>query len=409
MNDYDSLVIESLLLSEGHEKALSIDDASLVIVNGCSVREHAEERAMGFLSSVRKETKKAKKIILAGCLARSVENIPDFIDIAVSPTEYANFPKMINDNFSFTEIESTGDYSGVNISSGITLLTPISKGCDNFCSYCIVPFLRGKEISFSPENILMQIKRSISKETKEIMLMGQNVNSYMYKNTDFSSLAAMVLKEFKDMRVRFITSHPKDFSIKLVEMMSENKNFCSHLHLPLQSGSDRMLSLMHRKYTIKDFTAIVDSARKLLPEITITSDIMVGLPQESEGDFQETLDAVKTLRFDDAFMYRYSPRRFTLSRYFDEVTPDEGLSRLKKLIETQLIIKKEKAEALKGRVLEVLVEKESKKHQNEFYGRDSGNRSVIVRGDNIEQGKTYKVKINEISGITPVGDKTEEK
>ncbi|PIP13241.1 MAG: hypothetical protein COX48_04775 [bacterium (Candidatus Stahlbacteria) CG23_combo_of_CG06-09_8_20_14_all_34_7] len=409
MNDYDSLVIESILLSEGYEKALSIDDASLVIVNGCSVRKHAEDRAMGFLSSVRKESRQEKKIVLAGCLARSVKNIPDFVDIAVPPTEYKNLLEILRNNRNSVEIKSEGDYTGISIKSGITLLISISKGCDNFCSYCIVPFLRGKEISFSSESIIEQIKKSVNENTREILLMGQNVNSYIYKGLDFTSLVSMVLSEFKGMRVRFVTSHPKDFSIKLIEIMSDNKYLCSHLHFPLQSGSDRMLSLMHRKYTLKEFKSLVELSRTILPDIAITTDVMVGLPKESKDDFNETLNALRDIRFDDAFMYKYSSRRFTLSRYIDSPSSDEGLSRLKELIDIQKKIKKEKITALKGKLLNVLVERKSKNRDTEYYGRDSGNRNVIVKGKSVEKGKTYNVRINEICGLTPTGEKTEEK
>jgi tRNA-2-methylthio-N6-dimethylallyladenosine synthase len=409
MNDYDSLIIESILLSEGYERASCIDDASVIIVNGCSVREHAEERAMGFINSVSVESKKKKKIILAGCLARSLKDIPEFIDAAVSPTEYKDLPEILKNNFNVLSLKSKGDYTDISINSGITLLTPISKGCDNFCSYCIVPYLRGREESFSSDSILKQIKRSKNLLTREILLMGQNVNSYLSKGRVFTDILSDVLNEFGDMRVRFITSHPKDFSIKIIEMMAENKNLCRHLHLPVQSGSDRILSLMHRKYTADDFREIVRLARKILPDITITTDIMTGMPEESEKDFEETLNIVNEIQFDDAFMYKYSGRRFTLSRYFESVSSEEGLSRLGRLIKVQQEIKKKKVLMLKGKTLEVLSERESKKSKSEFYGRDSGNRSVIIRGMNIQAGKLYNVKINEIAGLTPLGDIAEEK
>lgn len=409
MNDYDSKVIDSLLSSEGYEKASTAEEADMLIVNGCSVREHAETRALGFMSSQRKSSGKKKKVILAGCLARSLKELPSFIDMAVSPTEYLSLAELIKEGRSKTDLSSKGDYTGIDVEQGVTLLAPISKGCNNFCSYCIVPFLRGREESFSPDSIIRQIKNNMKSSTAEILLMGQNVNSYDYNGKKFTSLVKDVLAEFKDKRVRFITSHPKDLSLKLIEIMADNKNLCSHLHLPLQSGSDRMLSLMHRQYTYAGFRHLADEARKILPSISLTTDIMTGLPEETDEDFNDTLKAMEDIRFNDAFMYKYSSRRFTMSRYLKQTDDEIGLSRLKILIETQLRIRREKAVAMVGQVLEVLAENESRRVKDEYFGRDSGNRSVIIKSRDVQIGRVYKVKINEVKGITLTGEKAEEK
>ncbi|MDD3804079.1 MAG: tRNA (N6-isopentenyl adenosine(37)-C2)-methylthiotransferase MiaB [bacterium] len=408
MNDYDSKVIESLLVSENYEKASSAEEADILVVNGCAVREHAEKRALGFMSSLKKVKNRKKMMILAGCLANSVRILPKFVDFAVSPTEYRFLPDLIKEKRSKRDLESNGDYTSIKVNQGITLLAPISKGCNNFCSYCIVPFMRGREESFSPESLIGQIKMSMNGSVREILLMGQNVNSYMYRGVDFTHLLSMVLDEFKSLRVRFITSHPKDIHIKLIELMAENKNLCSHLHLPLQSGSNRMLEMMHRQYTYEKFKSIVDEARRIVPSVCVTTDIMTGLPYESDEDFKKTMHAMEELRFDDAFMYRYSARRFTMSRYLEQCDETIALGRLKEMIDLQLKIRREKAQSMLNRSVEVLVENRSARAENEYFGRDLSNRSVIVKSGRVKRGGVYRVKINEVRGITLKGETAEE-
>ncbi|HAF08452.1 MAG: MiaB/RimO family radical SAM methylthiotransferase [bacterium] len=406
MNDYDSEVITSILKSDGYEEVFDIEDAKIVVVNGCSVRDHAEKRALGFIQSL-KGKKDGKRFIIAGCLAKSLENENIFLDESfIVSTEYKKLPELLKqNNFKKFEISSEGNYSDILRNTDFTLNIPIMKGCNNFCSYCTVPYLRGEEVSFSVDDIIENIKRNINEKTGEIMLLGQNVNSYSYDSYDFVRVLERVAKEFKELRVRFLTSHPKDFSPDIVKLMAEYENLCPHLHLPVQTGSDKLLKLLHRDYTVKDYLEKVEISRKIVEDISITTDIMVGLPYEGEEDFKETLKLVMDIQFDDAFMYKFSKRKNTLAYYMDGCDKKVSSSRLKKLIDLQRSVKEKKLKELVGREVEVIVEKVSKKSKNEFYGRDRHNRSVVVNGENITIKDKVIVRIVKIKGITPYGIK----
>ncbi len=406
MNDYDSEVISSILTDNGYVVADNIKDADTIIVNGCSVREHAHKRALGFIKSLN-STK--KRIIITGCLAKALED-----DISLSKeslivsTEYKKLPELIKkERFKEVKIESDGNYSAYLRRSGFTLYVPVMKGCNNFCSYCIVPYLRGEEISFSVEDILKNIKNNIGEKTREIMLLGQNVNSYLYGETNFVKLLEKVAINNKNLRIRFLTSHPKDFSPSLVELMKDYENICPHIHLPVQTGSDKLLKIMQRGYTIYNYLKNVESIRNIMGDITITTDLMIGIPYEEEKDFRDTLKLLNSVQFDDAFLYKFSKRDKTLAYYMKTPDGEISSSRLKELIETQRKIKEKKLKQLINKKLEVIVEKVSKKNENEFYGRDRQNRSVIVSGKISSIGEVVKIKVVEIKGITPYGIKEE--
>lgn len=408
MNDYDSEIISAILKRNGFVEVFDVEDADIIVVNGCSVREHAHNRAVGFIQSL-KGKKKQKRFVIAGCLAKALEDDDIFWDESfIVSTEYEKLPKLLElEDFKEFQLVSEGNYSSVLRETDFTLNIPIMKGCNNFCSYCIVPYLRGQEISFSREDVIKNIELNRNENTREIMLLGQNVNSYRYGSHNFVKILEDVAKKFRDLRVRFLTSHPKDFSPEIVRLMVEYENICPHLHLPVQTGSDKLLKLLHRDYTAKDYRKKIEISRKIVQDISITTDIMVGLPYEEEEDFQETLKLVRDIEFDDAFMYKFSKRRNTLSYFMDDC--DKGISseRLKKIIETQRLLKDKKLKQLVGKEVEVIIEKLSKKNRKEFYGRDKHNRSVVVMGDNIDLGDKVKVKILEIKGITPFGVKTE--
>ncbi len=406
MNDYDSEIISSILKNEGYEEVFDIEDAKIVVVNGCSVRDHAQKRALGFIQSL-KGKKDGKRFIIAGCLAKSLENENIFSDESfIVSTEYKKLPELLKlKNFKEFKINSLGNYSDILRKTDFTLYLPIMKGCNNFCSYCIVPYLRGEEVSFSVDDVIENIKKNINDKTGEIMLLGQNVNSYFYDSYDFVRLLEKVAKEFKDMRIRFLTSHPKDFSPDIVKLMADYENICPHLHLPVQTGSDKLLRLLHRDYTVKDFLEKIDKARKILKDISITTDIMVGLPYENEKDFEDTLKLVLDIEFDDAFMYKFSKRKNTLAYFMEDCDKKVSSSRLKKLIDLQRSVKEKKLKELVGREVEVIVEKVSKKSKKEYYGRDRHNRSVVVNGDDIKINDKVIVQIVQIKGITPYGIK----
>ncbi|MEO0237291.1 MAG: tRNA (N6-isopentenyl adenosine(37)-C2)-methylthiotransferase MiaB [candidate division WOR-3 bacterium] len=406
MNDYDSQVISAILRKNGFLEVFDIEDANIVVVNGCSVREHAHKRALGFIQSL-KGKKKKKRFIIAGCLAKALENENILIDESfIVSTEYEKLPQVLEfENFKEFQIVSEGNYSSVLRDTDFTLNIPIMKGCNNFCSYCIVPYLRGQEISFSKEDIIKNIQLNRNEKTREIMLLGQNVNSYRYDTYNFVGILEHVAKKFKDLRIRFLTSHPKDFSPDIVRLMADYENICPHLHLPVQTGSDKLLKLLHRDYTVKDYRNKIEISREILQDISITTDIMVGLPYEEEEDFNETFKLIEEIEFDDAFMYKFSKRKNTFSYFMDDCDQKISSERLKKIIQAQRSLKDKKLKKLVGKDVEVIIEKLSKKNINEFYGRDKHNRSVVVRGKNINIGDRLIVKIMEIRGITPFGIK----
>ncbi|MEJ5307091.1 MAG: MiaB/RimO family radical SAM methylthiotransferase [candidate division WOR-3 bacterium] len=406
MNDYDSQAISAILRKSGFLEVSDIEDANFVIVNGCSVREHAHKRALGFIQSL-KGKKKRKRFIIAGCLAKALENENILVDESfIVSTEYEKLPELIkSQNFKEFEIVSEGNYSYVLRDTGFTLSIPIMKGCNNFCSYCIVPYLRGQEISFSREDVIKNIKLNRNEKTREIMLLGQNVNSYKHGSYNFVKILEDVAKQFKDLRIRFLTSHPKDFSPDIVKLMADYENICPHLHLPVQTGSDKLLKLLHRDYTVKDYRNKIEISRQIVKDISITTDIMVGLPYEEEEDFNQTLKLIQEIEFDDAFMYRFSRRKNTLSYFMDDCDKRVSSERLKKIIQAQRLLKDKKLKQLVGKEVEVIIEKLSKKNIKEFYGRDKHNRSVVLTGENIGIGDKVIVKILEIKGITPYGVK----
>lgn len=408
MNKYDSQIIESVMQSAGHERIKGIEQADIVFVNGCSVREHAQTRAMGFVSTIKSKIKKGAYVYITGCISRSIEKYPSYIKGLISPVHYDKLPGIINRGgfIDLRDLEADGNYAHLQVGNRITLFTSVIKGCNNFCSYCIVPYLRGMEVSFAPETILRQIEMSINDMTGEIVLLGQNVNSYHYNEMDFPSLLGMIASQFHDKRIRFLTSHPKDLSDRLIETMAQHDNIMKALHLPFQSGSDRILKYMHREYTRNHYMGIIEKLRKAMPDIALTTDIMVGFPQEEERDFEDTMNVIKSVRFDDAFMYRYSRRRFTLASFMAEPSEDIKLQRLKHLIKTQNSIKMEKMKDLLGRDVQILVERQSKQSPMHVIGRDQGDRMIVLRSKH-QPGDTVSARIIDIAGNTPIAETKE--
>lgn len=408
MNKYDSHIIESVMQSAGHERIKSIEQADIVFVNGCSVREHAQTRAMGFVSTIKSKIQRDADVYITGCISRSIEQYPAYIKGLISPVHYDKLPDIINRGgfIDMRDLEADGDYAHVQVGNRLTMFVSVIKGCNNFCSYCIVPYLRGMEVSFAPETILKQIEMSINDMTGEIVLLGQNVNSYHYNDADFPVLLSMIARQFQDKRIRFLTSHPKDLSDRLIETMSQYDNIMNALHLPFQSGSDRILQSMHRGYTRTHYLNIIDKLRKAMPDIALTTDVMVGFPGEEEADFEHTMEIIKSVRFDDAFMYKYSRRRFTLASFMAEPPEDIKLQRLKHLIKTQNSIKMDKMKDLLGRDVQILVERQSKQSPMHVIGRDQGDRMIVLRS-NHQPGDIVSARIIDIAGNTPIAEKKE--
>ncbi|MEO0293898.1 MAG: tRNA (N6-isopentenyl adenosine(37)-C2)-methylthiotransferase MiaB [candidate division WOR-3 bacterium] len=409
MNKYDSEIIRSLLQKENFEEVSKIEEADYIFFNTCAVRENAEKRVLGRLDSLIGLKKKKPEVIVSvlGCVAKHNKTLftHPVVDFIAPPDSYrelintikAKNKKIIPENpdEQYSEILPSPFKTSAYIS--------ITRGCNHFCSYCIVPYLRNKLRSRPPEDILKEAEKLVSEGTKEITLLGQNVNAYYYKGVDFPQILKMVSK-IKDLKLlSFLTSHPADLPKNLFEVMAESQKIAKYLHLPLQSGSDKILSKMRRRYKINDYINIINKARSLLPELSLTTDIIVGFPGELEEDYKKTLDAVKRIRFDYAYMFAYSKREGTLASLFPlEVKDSIKKERLRILIETQNKITLEKTRELLGKELQVLTIENGKKNGQKI-GKTKNGRIVILPGV-AKIGFEYIIKIDKINGWVPIGE-----
>ncbi len=410
MNKNDSDIINQVLIGNGFSPVENPLEADIIFINTCSVRNHAEQRALGYISTLKKwREKKGLVLGVIGCMAKRladeiITRYP-FVDLVLGPDSYrkiSEYIKLVTKNKTkiidtevgselYTDVEKT--------SHRVSDFVSITRGCDNYCSYCIVPFVRGRMRSRPADDIIREVNCLVGSGVKDITLLGQNVNEYNYNSINFSGLLRIVAQKTNVFRLRFLTSHPKDFSEEIINVIKENKNICEWFHLPLQSGNNRVLRLMNRKYTKEDYLGIIERIRKNIPEAFITTDIIVGFPTESEKEFNETIELVKQIEFDDAYMYRYSVRPGTRASEYPSLPEEVIKQRLKILIEiqNQIIIKKTKQ--MMGKTYEVLFEE---KTHNGTRGKTRGNKDVIVE-QNIEPGSVYNVLITEIRGRTPIG------
>ncbi len=413
MNEYDSHLVESLLTSAGFEKTEDEKGADIVILNTCSVRQHAEERALGRIRSVSSAGKR-QEIAVIGCMAQrmgdellSVNRDVKYVLGTDSFYKIAEILKSGNGNH-IVDIscrEEPFDYeskpSGHSLSDYVTIM----RGCDNFCSYCIVPYVRGRERCRPPERIVEEINRLDQNGRREIWLLGQNVNSYKFDSMDFPALLGYVLENTEIPRIRFLTSHPKDFSEALIERMASDKRICKGLHLPMQSGSDAVLKKMNRKYRAGEYLDKIRKLREMIPDVVITTDIIVGFPGESEDDFRRTLDMVEGIEYDSAFMFRYSVRSGTRAEKFGDDIPEEvKLERLDQLISIQKRISEKKMAAQIGKVQTVLLESAAKQSAQDARGKNDGGLNVVARSGAEFLGEFVDVKIKSSSYSTLVGE-----
>lgn len=416
MNVYDSRMVASLFEKVGVKETNNSEDADIVVVNTCSVREHAERRALGRISSLQKLRRKRPELVLVviGCMAERLgDNIPG-ADFFIGPKKYEKLPEIIK------KIVSSKQYTVCSMRVGapplarrkpsppypnpdkeIAAFLPIIRGCDNFCSYCIVPYVRGKEVSRRPEDILDELRYLKERRVKEVTLLGQSVNKYRFNGILFPQLLRMVDRESSGMRIRFLTSHPAYMSGDLIEAMAEYGSVCESIHLPIQAGSDRTLKMMERRYTVEEYKHWIQRLRKRIKDIAITTDIMVGFPTETEDDFKKTLEVVGEIKFDFAYMFMYSERENTKAAGFaDDVPLEVKKKRLKKLIELQNEITREKNEELVGKEVEILIERKSRR-DNLPMGKTRTGKEVIVKSAKV--GDYVNVYVESISGWTGIG------
>jgi tRNA-2-methylthio-N6-dimethylallyladenosine synthase len=410
MNEYDSELIRSILRSHQHTFVENLDQAEVALLNTCAIRENAHERIYHRLDDLRGMKRRQKNLVVGvlGCMAQNLrqelaEHAP-IVDIIAGPDSYKRLPLLISSvhgkgekgfDFSLSEYETYSDIAPQRM-PGVNAWIAIMRGCDNFCTFCVVPYTRGRERSREPKNIVAEVHRIAAEGFKQVTLLGQNVNSYRFEGHDFADLMQMVSEVEGIRRVRFTSPHPKDFPRKLLRVMATNPKLCKHIHLPLQAGSDSVLDRMNRTYTKQGFLDLVAEIRAIVPEISLTTDVICGFCGETDEDFEETLEVMRRVEFDAAFTFKYSERKHTIAeRKFKDDVPDEvKLQRLTRLIDLQREISRQRNAAEIGKVFEVLVEEPSKKNPHEWLGRTDQNKGVVFWDDAVKPGDFVQVRIN---------------
>jgi len=407
MNKYDSDIIRTLLLKENFKEVSAIEDADYIFFNTCAVRKNAEKRVLGRLDSLKslKAEKPGISVSVLGCVAKydkELKNHP-VVDFVAPPDSYRSLIDALKEkDMGLVRENSCEQYSNIFTKGNKThAYLSITRGCNHFCSYCIVPYLRNNLRSRPVEDISKEAEKLVGEGVNEITLLGQNVNAYLYKGVDFPGILKKVSKIKGLKLLSFLTSHPADLPENLFPVMAESNVITKYLHLPIQSGSDKVLKKMMRRYLRGDYINLIKKARNLMPNLTLTTDIIVGFPGETEEDFQDTLKVVRDIRFDQAYMFAYSKRDGTLASLFpDQVEDSVKKERLQLLMKTQDKISKKIAEKLLGKEMSVLTIENGKKGQK--LGKTSNGKIIILPGV-AKIGFEYIIKIYKIKGCVPVG------
>lgn len=424
MNVGDSEVIFSILGKEGYERTESMDDADVILANTCSVRDNAEQRIWGRIEVFHKQKEKRSGVVvgIVGCMAeRLKDKLLDThkVDLVAGPDSYRTLPTLLRDiapdkpqiNVMLSHEETYADIVPVRTDrNGVSAFISIMRGCNNVCSYCVVPYTRGAERSRDPQTIVDEARDVFSKGYKEVTLLGQNVDSYNWKpaegkGCDFPKLLEMVARISPELRVRFATNHPKDISDELIETMARYDNICNHIHLPVQSGSDRLLEKMRRRYTAEWYLERVAMIREVLPGCGITTDVIAGFCSETEEDHQQTLELFRKVGFDYAYMFYYSERPGTLAarHYPDDVPLDVKTRRLNEIIALQSELSLKSNQNDIGKTFRVLVEGPSKKNPKELCGRSGSNKMCVFPGKGHKAGDYVDVKVLSCTSATLIG------
>jgi len=412
MNEYDSELVRSILKKENYQIVTDETEADVVMLNTCTVRENADRKVMNRVHEIKNRRKNDPVLVgVLGCMATNfktklLEDPGLKIDFIAGPDSYKQLPKLIEEvshsgdktfDVTLSEFETYSDITPTR-DDGVNAWIAIMRGCNNFCTFCVVPYTRGRERSRTPESVIQEVQRLVDAGFSQVTLLGQNVNSYRHEGTDFADLMAMVSDVPGVKRIRFTSPHPKDFPTKLLKLMAERPNICKQIHLPLQAGNTRVLDKMNRTYTKEEFLDLVDHIRATIPGVSLSTDIIVGFPTETAEEFDDTADVVRRVRFDTAFIFKYSERPNTLAarRLKDDVTEDEKTRRIVILNEIQRAISLEKNQAHVGRIEEILIEQEStKKSEDDYQGRTDSNRIVIVPKGSYKVGDFVTVEITE--------------
>jgi tRNA-2-methylthio-N6-dimethylallyladenosine synthase len=417
MNVFDTEVIESMMIASGFETVRSAGEADVIILNTCSVRENAEQRAIGRLNDL---SRNKAVLVVCGCMAQrmgdSLFDKVSGLSLVIGPDNYLELVSAV-----ISIIESGGKHvitkqdvkaayqlgsSGSEKNKRVSRFLSITRGCENFCSYCIVPYLRGPVRSRDIAQILHEVNVLAEAGTEEITLLGQNVMAYNRDGVDFTGLIQLILENSDIRRLRFLTTHPRDVNMRIFKIMNEDPRLCPHIHLPFQSGSDRILAMMGRGYTRKHYLDIVSEARRIRPDLAITTDIIVGFPSETDSDFEDTLSIIRKCRFDSAFTFKYSPRKGTKAyKMKDDVTSEEKKDRLDRLNNLIQKIRKEILESRIGLTDEILLDARVKKGENLFWkGRTPHFRTVLLSSDDLNEGEIVQVSLAGIRNFTYIGE-----
>ncbi|MFD2822046.1 tRNA (N6-isopentenyl adenosine(37)-C2)-methylthiotransferase MiaB [Lacinutrix iliipiscaria] len=439
MNFSDSEIVASILSNEGFNTTQKLEDADLVLVNTCSIRDKAEQTVRKRLekyNAVKKNNPKMKVGVL-GCMAERLKSKfldeEKIVDLVVGPDAYKDLPNLIAEvedgrdaiNVILSKEETYGDISPVRLNSnGVTAFVSITRGCDNMCTFCVVPFTRGRERSRDPQSIIEEVNDLWQKGYKEITLLGQNVDSYLWyggglkkdftKATEmqkatavnFAKLLELCAQAQPKMRIRFSTSNPQDMTLDVVETMAKYENICNYIHLPVQSGSNRILKEMNRQHTREEYMELIDNIKRILPECTISQDMITGFPTETEADHQDTLSLMRYVKYAFGYMFAYSERPGTMAerKMEDDIPLAVKKRRLQEVIDLQLEHSFEKTQSFIGQTVEVLIEKEARKGDQDWSGRNSQNLLTVFPKAHYKVGDFVNVKITRATKTTLIGE-----
>ena len=427
MNFADSEIVASILQKEGHTVVSDIEQADYILINTCAIRDNAEQRIRKRLHDLRalQQRHKQLRIGILGCMAERLQSQlmveEENVSFVVGPDAYRRLPDILTQvrqqgvKTAETELSTTETYSDIEpvrvASNGISAYISIMRGCQNYCAYCVVPYTRGRERSRDPETIVAEAHSLFNQGYKEVTLLGQNVNSYRFSQSDSSSvdfpeLMHRVAEISPLLRVRFATSHPKDLSDRLLQVMAAHDNICKCIHLPVQSGSDRMLKLMNRHYNSAWYLDRIAAIRRYMPDCSITTDVIAGFCTETEEDHRMTLDIFSQVRYDYAYMFKFSmrPDTYAAKHLTDDVPDAEKTRRLEEIIALQGQIALENNRKEIGKTFEVLVEGESHRSKEQLFGRNSQNKVIVFDRHNILPGQYVQVKVTDCTAATLKGE-----
>ncbi|WP_159800133.1 tRNA (N6-isopentenyl adenosine(37)-C2)-methylthiotransferase MiaB [Flavobacterium sp. MK4S-17] len=439
MNFSDSEIVASILANQGFNTTQNIEEADLVLVNTCSIRDKAEQTVRKRLEQYNsiKKINPGMKVGVLGCMAERLKSKfleeEKIVDMVVGPDAYKDIPNLLKEvdegrdavNVILSKDETYGDVAPVRLNSnGVTAFVSITRGCDNMCTFCVVPFTRGRERSREPQSIMEEIKQLWDNGYKEVTLLGQNVDSYLWYGgglkkdyekasemqkataVDFAQLLDMAATAFPKMRFRFSTSNPQDMHLSVIEVMAKHHNICKYIHLPVQSGSTRILKEMNRQHTREEYMELVDNIYRIIPEISLSQDMITGFPSETEEDHKDTLSLMEYVKYDFGYMFAYSERPGTLAarKMEDDVPEEVKKRRLQEVVDLQQKMAWERTRRFLGQVVEVLIEKESKRSNAHWSGRNSQNTTVVFPKGDYKKGEFVNVKITDCTSATLIGE-----